>query len=157
FIGFGNLSTDATGNANFTITVPVPVFPGQFISSTSTDPNSNTSEFSQDVPVSSIPTSIVGRLQETGQWWVAQSTGSSFSNQLWTTWSPNVTWVDFQTADFDGDGRIDIAARVLETGQWWVALSNGSSFDTPQLWTTWSVQVAWKDVRVGDFNGDGLS
>jgi hypothetical protein len=97
---------------------------------------------------------IVGRALETGQWWMAQSTGSSFTNQLVATWNPNVTWVDVQVGDFNGDGKADIAGRYLQGGQWWVGVSNGSSFST-SLWTTWNPNVTWVDVNVGDFNGDG--
>jgi uncharacterized protein (TIGR03118 family) len=98
---------------------------------------------------------ITGRVLSTGQWWVGASNGSNaFANSSWTTWSPNVTWVDVQTGDFNGDGQMDIAGRVLETGQWWIAASNGSSF-TNTLWTTWSPDVTWVDVHFGDFNGDG--
>jgi uncharacterized protein (TIGR03118 family) len=98
---------------------------------------------------------ITGRVLSSGQWWVGASNGSTgFSSTLWTTWNPNVTWVDVQTGDFNGDGQVDIAGRVLETGQWWVGLSNGSSFAT-SLWTTWNPNVHWVDVKLGDFNGDG--
>jgi hypothetical protein len=97
---------------------------------------------------------IAGRVSQTGQWWVGQSNGSSaFTNALWATWNPSVTWVDVVTGDFNGDGKTDIAGRVKETGQWWVAISNGTSFTTT-LWTTWNPGVTWVDVKVGDFNGD---
>jgi hypothetical protein len=33
-------------------------------------------------------TDLIGRLSSTGQWWAAISTGSNFTNQLWTTWAP---------------------------------------------------------------------
>src|SRR5437016_1836393 len=95
-------------------------------------------------------TDIVGRVAQTGQWWVAQSTGSSFGNSLWTTWNPNVTWVDVQVGDFNGDGKSDITGRALESGQWWTGISNGSSFST-SLWATWSTVVTWTGVRSGDF------
>jgi uncharacterized protein (TIGR03118 family) len=97
---------------------------------------------------------IIGRVQETGQWWAALSTGSSFTNSLWATWNPSVTWVDVNVGDFDGDGKADITGRVMETGQWWTGLSTGSSFNT-SFWTTWNPAVTWVDVQVGDFDGDG--
>src|SRR5262249_20575664 len=43
---------------------------------------------------------IAGRVHESGQWWVAVSTGSQFINQLWTTWSTAVTWDDVNTGKF---------------------------------------------------------
>src|SRR5207253_2584542 len=60
---------------------------------------------------------LVGRVSQTGQWWVAQSNGSStFNNTLFATWNPTVTWVDVHTGDFNGDGRDDIIGRELATG-----------------------------------------
>jgi hypothetical protein len=43
---------------------------------------------------------IAGRVLQSGQWWVAQSTGSSFNNSLWTTWYAGVTWVDVQNGRY---------------------------------------------------------
>jgi hypothetical protein len=98
---------------------------------------------------------IIGRVLETGQWWVALSNGSGFTNSLWATWSTAVTWIDVQVGDFNGDGSADIAGRVLQSGQWWVSLSGGATASSTSLWTTWSTAVTWVDVQVGDFNGDG--
>lgn len=102
---------------------------------------------------------IVGRYNETGQWWVSLSDGTRLTNQLWSVWSPasaNLTWVDVRVGDFNGDGLSDIVGRYLQTGQWWVGLSNGAQFVT-SLWSVWSVGagVTWADIRVADFNGDG--
>jgi hypothetical protein len=98
---------------------------------------------------------LVGRVGQNGQWWVGHSDGSSaFSNKLFATWSPAVTWVDVHTGDFTGDGRDDIVGRDLASGNWWVGVSNGSSFVTT-LWGHWSPAVTWVDVQVGDFTGDG--
>jgi autotransporter-associated beta strand protein len=110
-----------------------------------------------DITLSVAPakSSIVGRNGATGQWWMAASTGSSFTNSLWTTWNPHFTWVDVQTGDFNGDGHADLVGRAKETGQWWVALSNGSNGFSSTLWTTWNPAFTWVDVKVGDFNGDG--
>jgi FG-GAP-like repeat len=98
---------------------------------------------------------IAGRVQQGGEWWVGTSNGSNgFSNSLFTTWDPKITWVDVVTGDFNGDGLTDIAARDLHSGNWWVGISTGSSFTTT-LWTTWAPNVTWTDVKVGDFTGDG--
>ena len=79
---------------------------------------------------------IVGRDLATGQWLVGTSTGTSFTNSLWGTWNPAVTWVDVQVGDFNHDGMADIAGRDLATGQWLVGLSTGSSFTTTP-WGNW--------------------
>src|SRR5262249_2562160 len=71
--------------------------------------------------------SILGRETQTGQWYMAQSTGSSFTNSLWGAWNPAVHWVDVHTGDFNHDGRQDIVGRDSATGNWYVGLSTGSS------------------------------
>src|SRR5262249_33841646 len=43
------VTTDSIGNASFTTTFATQVPAGQFVTSTATDPNNNTSEFSQAV------------------------------------------------------------------------------------------------------------
>jgi autotransporter-associated beta strand protein len=109
-----------------------------------------------DMVVTSVPlVDIVGRVSSTGQWWVGTSNGSGFSNSLFTTWNPNVSWVDVHTGDFNGDGHQDIVGRDLATGDWWVAQSNGSNGFTNSLWGNWNPAATWVDVQVGDFNGDG--
>jgi Tol biopolymer transport system component len=97
---------------------------------------------------------IVGRVKESGQWWVGLSTGFSFQTYLWTTWSPKVKWDDVHLGYFNGDGKADIIGRTDDAGQWWVGISTGLSFQN-YLWTTWSNAVTWSNVVVGDFNGDG--
>ena len=104
---------------------------------------------------STVNNDIIGRVDETGDWWLGTSNGSSFANSFATNWSSIPTWVDVQSGDFNGDGFTDIAGRYLETGQWWVAQSNGSGGFKNVLWDTWSTRVTWLDVKVGDFNGDG--
>ncbi len=102
-------------------------------------------------------TDLVGRVAESGEWWVAESneTGTGFTNARWGKWSTAVTWVDVTTGDFNGDGRTDIAGRVAESGEWWVAESNetGTGFANAR-WGRWSTAVTWVDVMTGDFNGD---
>jgi uncharacterized repeat protein (TIGR01451 family)/CSLREA domain-containing protein len=47
FLGFGTTTTNGSGNAAFSLNLPLTVLPGSFITATVTDPNNNTSEFSQ--------------------------------------------------------------------------------------------------------------
>jgi hypothetical protein len=62
---------------------------------------------------------ITGRVQQSGQWWTGTSTGSSFSNSLWDTWSTAVTWVDVQVGNFNGGDAV--VGMTLQGGQWWMA------------------------------------
>jgi hypothetical protein len=105
---------------------------------------------------------IIGRVLESGEWWLNQSNGSRFLPTLWDRWSNAVTWVDVQVGDFNGDGRSDIIGRLKQNGQWWVSRSVGpvaSPHGATSLWTTWAPDqpglLDWVDVKVGDFTGDG--
>jgi hypothetical protein len=102
---------------------------------------------------------LVGRLESTGDWWVAKSTAGGFVNELWGRWGagPN-TWTDVMVGDFNRDGRDDVAGRHQATGDWWVGLakSTGDGFIS-QRWGRWNPSVSWLDVQVGDFNGDGYA
>src|SRR5207244_4590942 len=100
---------------------------------------------------------IVGRVQQTGAWWVETSLGNSFNSTRWGAWASSVTWVDVNVGDFDGDHRADVTGRVQQTGRWWVGLSTGNSFNSTPWGDPWSTAVTWVDVNVGDFNGDSLT
>lgn len=52
FIGSTEVMTDAGGSGNFSVSLPVNVAVGQFITATATDSDGNTSEFSQCVQIS---------------------------------------------------------------------------------------------------------
>jgi len=70
-LGYTNVAADASGNARFVLTLPSQVPKGQFIAATATDPDGNTSEFSQCTLVTAahVPTpfSIVGTMT-TARW-----------------------------------------------------------------------------------------
>ena len=100
------------------------------------------------------PHEIVGRVAETGDWWVALPNGSTFDNVLRSHWSTAVSWVDVMSGDFNGDGVDDVVGRVAQTGDWWLMVSVGDHFET-QWWGRWTTTVTWVDMMVGDFNGDG--
>jgi hypothetical protein len=103
---------------------------------------------------------LVARVQENGAVFVALSTGSSFvQGSSWQYyWSTKVNWVDVLVGDFNGDHKADLVARVKENGAVFVSLSTGSAFAQQTSWQYyWSTKVDWVDVRVADFNGDGIS
>ncbi|UCG93065.1 MAG: T9SS type A sorting domain-containing protein [candidate division WOR-3 bacterium] len=54
FLGSAIETTNGSGNVSFAVTTPVEVPPGQFISATATDPDNNTSEFSECIAVVGI-------------------------------------------------------------------------------------------------------
>ena len=57
FVGETEITTDASGNATFDVTFPVGTQAGARISATATDPDGNTSEFSQRIIFSILPAS----------------------------------------------------------------------------------------------------
>src|SRR5437763_987379 len=97
---------------------------------------------------------ILGRVQSSGEWWVAVNTGTGYVNEKWGAWSPQAAWVDVQVADVTGNGRADIIGRVKQGGQWWVGVSTGSGF-LNELWGSWYSGVNWLDVQSADVDGDG--
>ena len=98
---------------------------------------------------------IAGRMTTDGSWWVslANSSGVHQTAVQWGAWSTVTTWSRLLVADFDNDGRADIAGRDAN-GDWWVNLSTGTAFDQ-QLWGNWTTATTWSDVLTGDFNRDG--
>jgi hypothetical protein len=93
---------------------------------------------------------VIGRVLQSGQWWVGVSNGTGATNALWATWDHTVNWVNVTVGDFIGDGVIDIAGQAQQSGQWWVGVSTGTSLQTT-LWATWSTAVTWVDVNAGVF------
>jgi hypothetical protein len=98
---------------------------------------------------------IIGRVESSGDWWLARSDGTSFSNEKWGSWSSSISWEHVLYGDFNGDGQEDIAGRDAATGRWYVSTSGNEGLST-KSWGIWSTNVTWQDVAVGDFNGDGL-
>jgi hypothetical protein len=97
---------------------------------------------------------IVGRVLQTGYWYVATSTGGAFQTTAWDAWTPQITWLDVQVGDLTGNGKSDIVGRDKATGAWYVAISTGTAFYT-QFWDLWSPGIAWADVHLADLTGDG--
>jgi hypothetical protein len=97
--------------------------------------------------------SSIAGMTSAGGWWMANSTGSSFVNQAWGVWNPNVGWTNCMQGDFTGDGKADIVGRA-SSGEWYVGISTGTSFTT-QFWGVWNPTVGWTNVMVADVNGDG--
>jgi hypothetical protein len=85
----------------------------------------------------------------------ARSTGSAFTTFAAGALRQGVTFSELLTGDFNGDGRLDIAGRNSANGEVLVALATANQFVTGASWTTFSTVTTFKDMVVGDFNGDG--
>lgn len=78
--------------------------------------------------------------------------GAAFAGGIWPGHSGG--GANNIVADFDGDGRSDLAGYA-GSGKWHVVLSTGSAFAANALWDGPASDVA--QTITGDFNGDGLS
>jgi len=58
YLGAGSVTTDASGNASFNITLPVATPAGRYVTATATNPMNNTSEFSPSLLVNAAGLSI---------------------------------------------------------------------------------------------------
>lgn len=67
FLGFASVSTDDTGEADFSVTLPVTVAGGLYVSATTTELETATSEFSKVVFVMALAGDIVG--DQLALWW----------------------------------------------------------------------------------------
>ncbi|NLF39584.1 PKD domain-containing protein, partial [bacterium] len=97
--GVTNLTTGADGATGFDIAFPVTVTPGWILTATATDPDGNTSEFSEQTTVEGVMAGFsAGRtLVVTGQ--MVQFTDASLG--------PPTAWY----WDFDGNGTVDSTAQ----------------------------------------------
>lgn len=103
---------------------------------------------------------LAARDKRTGSWQVGLTTQETeLVTSSWTVWSPEVPWLDVRFGDLNGDGRADIVGRDAGTGVWWGALSvyspaRGDHFET-SVWSVWSANVSWQDVKLADSDGNG--
>lgn len=112
-------------------------------------------------------TDVVGRTGS--ELWVGTSTGTAFQTSRWAPKSnqlpglpPAAVWQDVQVADFNGDGRDDIALRN-GVGEWYAGISTltdvGDVFIVSR-WATWADSGSgafWRDVQAVDMNNDGAA
>ena len=66
FLGSSTVTTDASGNAAFAASIPVPTGAGSFITATATDPAGNTSEFSPDFHETTVNPLVVTTTADDG-------------------------------------------------------------------------------------------
>jgi hypothetical protein len=101
----------------------------------------------------------------TGDWNVALSTGSGWQSESWDegpllTEEWNVVPIPGQcfAADFNGDGKTDLACSDGVDSVWSIALSTGTGWNT-ESWTGGPVVPLpmTQQCVSGDFNGDGTA
>jgi hypothetical protein len=99
-------------------------------------------------------TDLAARNPYTGQWVISRSRGDRFAITKERGFGVG-DWRSIAVGDVNGDGRADLMARNSGTGAWVVLVSQGGRFAAPTTFGKWSTAVAWQDVFLGDFDGDG--
>jgi hypothetical protein len=95
--------------------------------------------------------------RQTGEWWIGRSTGTGFTKERWATSFGNRgrDAEDVFVADFNGDGRADVAIHDRETGAWYVGISTGTSLAISAWVLDFGNRGSREEALVGDFTGDG--
>jgi hypothetical protein len=89
-----------------------------------------------------------------GDWTILRSTGTGFAApQRWARFATRTGWSSHLVADFDGDGRADVASYHAGTGRWWVSRSTGRALNV-ELWSTWRTRTGWQTHLAGDVTGN---
>jgi photosystem II stability/assembly factor-like uncharacterized protein len=113
YLGLAAETTDASGNASFTVTFPVAVPGGQVVSATASDPVGNTSAFAQDVTVT------------------AAAAG-------WVPLGPAPLSFTYPAAENFSGRVVGIAASPTDANTIYLAAAGGGVWETTDGGTTWA-------------------
>lgn len=95
--------------------------------------------------------------RQTGEWWVGRSSGTGFGMERWAINFGN-RGRDIEevfVADFNGDGKADVAIHDKQSGAWYVGISTGTSLAVSAWVLNFGNRGAREETLVGDSTGDG--
>jgi hypothetical protein len=154
-IAWADLDTDGTGRTFFAITIAVPDLERRFITATATDPNDNTSEFSNvahvDLPPGGSDTAGVA-LPASAAWFLRNANTPGPADLTFTYGQANPTWVAID-GDWDGDGDDTPGLYAPATATFFLKNSPGPG-PADLVFTYGPAGVGWTPIA-GDWNGDG--
>ncbi|MFN8483836.1 MAG: VCBS repeat-containing protein [Anaerolineae bacterium] len=160
YLGAISVATDASGNASFTAVGLPPVLLGYAISATASyqtaGPNPSplyTSEFSADVLVGA-PAAPTRTPTPTPTATLGACSGFGFTPRSPVSVTDGTWPVAVVAADFDRDGRLDLATANYVPGNVTVYRGDGSG-GFSQIGIAITTGAGARGLVVGDFNGDG--
>ncbi len=166
-LGTVDVTTDASGNAQFTFVSPTAVPLGEDVISLATRLEAvtlapiETSEFSAGLNVTDsqppppVRADLLALRPSDGHFEAQASNGTQFTRDTdFGLLAGTAALSDHRVGDFNDAGLDDVVARRDATGEVIVALSDGTQM-TSSVWTLWSPNATWDHVVVGDFDRDG--
>ncbi|MEI8175664.1 MAG: fibronectin type III domain-containing protein [Candidatus Omnitrophota bacterium] len=117
--------------------------------------NASTASITATITLNNPPRSSIAGKNINGEWWVAQSVGTSISTARYATGvDQDLThWRATLTADVDGDGLADLVGYKTD-GTLSVWRSGGTYF-TSETWGSTASGVILRDLQASDVNNDG--
>jgi CSLREA domain-containing protein len=139
FIGATNVTTNGSGNVSFNVEFAFPASVGQYVTATATDPNNNTSEFSQCLEV--IPGNSANDVPERNAFPTTDVT---------LTWN-SISWATGYQIEIATDAQFSNIEDVLEipSGQLsrnWTAPNSGKYYWRVRAKDANNIGQAWSKV-----------
>jgi CSLREA domain-containing protein len=155
FIGSTTVTTDSNCGATFSVTLPVGVPAGEFITATATDPGGNTSEFSQCIAVtSSGGTDTAGLYDPATSTFFLRNSNSSAPADLVFGYGPGgAGWIPV-VGDWNGNG-VDTIGLYDPTSSVFFLRNANSSGPADLVFGYGPAGAGWIPIA-GDWNGDGI-